>query len=116
MENQDVGGMDRQAYFDMCQALGTEPIEHEIPVEFSDFSSTVQQALELYNYLSDRWEGMSGVFMGKDYGIVFELFNTFNIDHFEDRKLYLRIMNHIDNIRSEIISRKQKLKDKKSPI
>ena len=67
----------------------------------------VQQAIEIYGYLPDRWEGMSGTFMGKDYSIVFELFTTYELEHNVERRLFLRIMSVIDSIRSKIIQGKQ---------
>lgn len=58
--------MDKQAYFEMCEMLGSEPIDDEIPVEADDFPELVQKALHIYSYLPDIWEGMSGTYMGKD--------------------------------------------------
>jgi hypothetical protein len=62
--------MDKQAYFEMCEMLGSEPLEDEIPIEIDDFPGLVQEALHLYSYLSDIWEGMSGTYMGKDLSIM----------------------------------------------
>ena len=94
----------------MCEALGSEPVEEDIPVEFVDLPDEVQQSLEVYSYLPDRWEGMSGTFMGKDYTIAFELFKTFKVKLASNRQLYLRIMSGIDSIRSAIISAKNESK------
>ena len=44
--------MTKQQYFDMCNQLGTEPLEHEIPVELDDLPLEVQQALLVYRLLS----------------------------------------------------------------
>ena len=94
----------------MCDMLGTEPNPEEIPVEFDDLPELVQQALEIYQYLPDRWEGMSGTFMGKDYSVVFELFTTYEIESNIEKRLFLRIMNVVDAIRSKIIQAKQNTK------
>lgn len=94
----------------MCEALGSDPVDSETPVDFEDLPLTVQQILEIYSYLPDRWEGMSGTFMGKDYTIAFELFKTFKVKLASNRKLYLRIMSGIDSIRSAIISAKNESK------
>ncbi len=105
--------MTRDAYFEMCELLGEQPDPDQIPVEFEDLPDVVQQALEIYSFLPDRWEGMSATFMGKDYTIVFELFNTYNIDDSSDKRLLLRIMSVIDSIRSKIIHEKHKQREKK---
>lgn len=102
--------MTRDMYLDMCEQLGTEPIDSEIPVDYESFDYTIQIIFELYGYLSDRWEGMSGVFMGKDYSIIFSLFELYSID-VADQKLYLQIMSFIDSVRSDIIAKSQKQKE-----
>ena len=102
--------MTKDAYFEMCEMLGTEPDPEEIPVELDDLPDLIQQALEIYGFLPDRWEGMSATFMGKDYSIAFELFRTYEIDCNVEQRLLLRIMSVIDGIRSKIIQGKQNIK------
>ena len=102
--------MTKDQYFEMCEMLNSEPVDSEIPVEFDDLLDIVQQALELYSYLPDRWEGMSATFLGKDYSIAFELFTTYEIDNSVEKRLLLRIMSVIDGIRSRIIQGKQTTK------
>lgn len=94
----------------MCAALGSEPVESEIPVEFDDLPELIQQAIEIYTFLPDRWEGMSATFMGKDYTIVFDLFKTFKIKNASEKKLFLRFMSTMDAVRGTIISKKQEQK------
>lgn len=101
--------MTQSAYYEMCEALGSEPVESEIPIEYEELPGLVQEAITIYSFLSDRWEGMSGTFLGKDYTIVFELFNTFGVE-IAERQLLLRFMSSIDRIRGELISQKQKEK------
>jgi hypothetical protein len=102
--------MSKDAYFEMCEMMGSEPKDEEIPIEFNDLPDVVQQALEIYGFLPDRWEGMSATFLGKDYSIAFELFKTYEIDNYIEQRLFLRIMSVIDSIRSKIIQGKQNAK------
>jgi hypothetical protein len=102
--------MSRDTYLEMCEMMGSEPDPDEIPVEFDDLPDVVQQALEIYGFLPDRWEGMSATFLGKDYSIAFELFTTYEIDNSVEKRLLLRIMSVIDGIRSRIIQGKQTTK------
>jgi len=111
-QNSDVG-MTKDQYFEMCEMLNSEPVDSEIPVEFDDLLDIVQQALELYSYLPDRWEGMSATFMGKDYSIVFSLFDTYEITEKTEQRIMLKIMSTTDRIRSDIITKKHKAQEKK---
>lgn len=106
--------MTKDAYFEACEMLGEEPDPDQIPVEFDELPVQVQRALEMYSYLADRWEGMSGTYMGKDYSIVFNLFNVYDIDNTAEQQLMLRIMATIDRTRMELIQTKQKQKEKPS--
>lgn len=92
--------MDKQAYFEMCEMLGSEPIEEEIPIEMDDFPDLVQRTMLVYSYLADIWEGMSGTYMGKDLSILFNLFEIFEIERCE-YSLALDIIGTIDNVRKK---------------
>lgn len=104
--------MTKEAYYEMCEITGQQPLSEDEPVEWYDLPEQVQQCFEVYSFLPDRWEGMSATFMGKDYSIVFHLFDTFQVLEL-DRLLYLRLMANIDGIRSKLIQNKQKQQEKK---
>jgi hypothetical protein len=71
--------MSKEGYLLMCEQLGNEPIPEEIPAEFSDFPDIIQQAMTIFSILPDRWEGMSGTYMGKDLGILPYLANLYDV-------------------------------------
>jgi hypothetical protein len=102
--------MTKDAYFEMCEMLGQEPLEHEIPVEVSDFPELVQQCFVIYGMLPDRWDSMGGGYMGKDYGIVFQLFDVYNIVDNEEILLCLDFLQHMDGVRQKLIAEKIKAK------
>lgn len=56
---------------------------------------------------------MSATFLGKDYSIVFNLFDTFEIETNDIRQLLLRFMATVDSIRTELILQKQKANEQK---
>lgn len=99
--------MTKEQYFEMCEQLGTEPVESEIPVEYSDFPAIVQTAFTIYYMLRDIWDPMGGNYMGKDTSVLFEFFNLYEIEHAE-RLLIVGLIQQMDNVRSKIISEKQK--------
>jgi len=68
-------------YFEMCEQMGWEPKEEEIPKNPSHLSYNVQGALTLFNALPDIWEGMSGTWMGKDYSGLMDIMNIYGFDN-----------------------------------
>jgi hypothetical protein len=104
--------MTREAYLEMCETLGTEPNPDEIPTEFSDFPELVQQVITIYYLLTDRWEGMSGTYLGKDLTIVFNLFEMYHLDK-QEQLLALQLIQLLDKIRSQLIDAKQAQKTPK---
>lgn len=102
--------MTKDSYFEMCEMLGEEPIESEIPLELSDFPELVQQCFVMYGILSDNWDSMGGNYLGKDYSIVFKLFDIYQVSDPSEKLLSLDFMQHIDNVRSKLISDKIKAK------
>ena len=65
-------------------------------------------------FLSDRWDGMSGTYMGKDWSTINDLFNLFQI---KDRRVILYFMKMWESIivtnKSEEQERKRKADDRK---
>lgn len=110
--------MTKDQYYEMCDMLGTDPKEDEVPVELDDFPSEVQTAFEVYQVLQDHWEGMSGTYMGKHLSGIRDIFDIFEIEH-SDRKLILELISLIDRerINQYEVKRKQQesLKETKSP-
>lgn len=102
--------MTKDTYFEMCDMLGQEPIESEIPVEISDFPDLVQQCFVIYQMLPDRWDSMGGGYMGKDYSIVFDLFRVYNLNEQEESLLCLDFLQHMDGVRQKLIAEKLKSK------
>lgn len=108
MQNAGVK-MTKAAYFEMCEALGTKPVESEIPVELDDFPLEIQEILEIYKFLKDEWEPMNGIYLGKNFTGILEVFDIFDIETC-DRKLYLSLLYAIDAIRSDQIKKQQSTK------
>ena len=97
--------MTKEAYFEMCDMMGTDPIEEEIPVEFDDFHYEVQQAFMVYRMLRDEWEGMNGIYLGKSLIGIKEILQVCEIDP-QDYKIILSLIQTIDSIRQEQINTK----------
>ena len=91
-------GMTKEQYFEMCETLGNEPVEEEIPVEYDDFPDEVQLAISIYRLLRDEWEYMGGTYIGKNLNGIFQLFDVYDIEE-SDKRYYLELIHIIDAIR-----------------
>lgn len=99
--------MTKEAYFDMCAMLGSEPVDSEIPIEFEDFPLEVQQAFAVYRMLRDEWDTMSGTYLGKSFIGIKELLDATEVDS-EDQKFVVVLVRMIDQVRSDEINHKLK--------
>jgi hypothetical protein len=106
MQNAEVG-VSKDTYFEMCEMLGDEPNEEDIPLEITDFPELVQQSFIIYRLLPDVWDTMNGGYLGKDYTIVFNLFTMYELENYEIPVAFGFLQN-IDQIRSKSIAEKIK--------
>lgn len=86
--------------------MGNQPREEDCPPELDDFSTQVQEAVNIYRYLKDIWDSMSGQYLGKDLSIIFNLFDLLETAK-EDRRLILTFIQTMDAIRSQIVESKR---------
>lgn len=84
--------MTKEAYLAMCEQLGSEPIESEIPVEFSDLPYEVQQAYHLFSYLPDRIDSFSGTYLGKDMSGISDIMDILYIEDKYHVLFFLKIL------------------------
>lgn len=95
----------------MCEALGSEPVEDQIPIEFDDLPTDVQYILQIYNLLQDCWDYMGGNYIGKSMSEFWKFMELDNIP-VEDRKYYYELIVHIDSVRADQVRLQQKSKQK----
>ena len=95
--------MTKEAYFDMCEMMGSEPIDEEIPVDYEDFHIDVQEALGIYQKLRDEWDTMNGNYMGKSYAGILDIFTILEVP-VEDHKTLFDLLGIIDIHRSKAIA------------
>jgi hypothetical protein len=94
--------MTKHQYFEMCEMLGSEPKESEIPVEFEDLSTEVQEALQIYSNLQDCWDYMGGNYIGKNFNYIETVFKFYDVDP-ENYKYMYELLMTIDRIRTKQI-------------
>ena len=107
--------MTKDQYYEMCEVLGTEPLEEEIPVEASDFPTSIQESITIFNYLPDRWDSMSGTYFGKDYSILPFLIELYEIEDVTNLFLFMKIAETtLIDIYSNEIKMRRKAKEQAS--
>ena len=94
--------MTKDQYYEMCEMLGSEPLESEVPVEYDDLPLEVQDALRIYNSLTDNWDYMGGNYIGKNLGSLRFILEIYEIEKEDHRSVYELILN-IDRIRAKSI-------------
>ena len=104
-QNTEVG-MTKSQYFEMCEMLGSEPAESEIPVEYDDLPLEVQQALSLYNCLQDSWDYMGGNYIGKNFTGFKDILDLYEVLP-EYRRCMYELILQIDEIRAQQVHDKK---------
>jgi hypothetical protein len=82
--------------------MGSEPIDSEIPYEYEDLYLDVQEALGIYSKLRDEWDGMNGIYLGKSYIGLTDIFEMLEVPKEDWRTIY-DLIGIIDKHRSKII-------------
>jgi len=104
--------MTKEAYFEMCEALGSEPVDEEIPVELDDFPEEVQEAIMIYYRLRDEWDTMNGVYMGKSYVGLADILDIMEVEK-SDRRYVLDWIGIMDSVRSKSLKASRPKSDSK---
>ena len=86
--------MTKEQYYEMCEQLGTEPIETEVPVDINELPIEVQRAFSIYRYLPDINDSMTGYYGGKDFSPLASILAIKNI---EDQDVILDFITYINS-------------------
>lgn len=103
--------MTKAQYFEMCEELGSEPIDSEIPIDFGDLLIEVQEAMSIYNVLQDNWDYMGGNYIGKNLSGFKDILEIYDIPR-EDYKSMYELILWIDRVRSRLINTKKQQEQK----
>ena len=91
-QNLDTG-MTRERYLDLCEQMGNEPIEEEIPPDWSDLPEIVTHAVNTFNLMGDRVYPEIG-YIGKDYTNLNHYIELYAI---EDKEFFLHVLSWLDS-------------------
>ena len=76
------------------ERLGRTPDPSKAPLEIYHFPFEVQQAIFIHNLLPDRWDGMNGTYLGKDWSSLDLLFKIHEVTHPKDLIIYLKFVEY----------------------
>lgn len=103
--------MTKEHYFEMCEALGTTPVEKEIPIELADLPDEIRLALRMWQSLPDDIDYFNGTYYGKQlhqYKPIFELYEVPR----EDYLCYFNWISLINNLKVKQANAKKNKSEK----
>lgn len=103
-------GVSKEVYLEMCEMMGTDPDPEHMPVEYGDFPTEIQVGINTYSLLQDRWEPMSGTYLGKDLTNLETLLRLLEVP-VEDYITILQTVRLLDSTRTEIYQAKAKARE-----
>ena len=103
--------MTKDRYYELMDQLGKEVKEDEVPVEISDLPLSFQTYIAVFSYLPDKWDGMSGTYLGKDLSPLDTILDIFDV---QDKLLAIRTIKTLEAIRSKALNVKKPKKGKKA--
>jgi len=62
-----------------------------MPLDPSDFPTEVQVAFFIFGLLEDNWDGMSGTYLGKNWGNIEYLLNLYEVDEPKEMIMLLKL-------------------------
>ena len=95
--------LDLDKYLAICEQTGEEPDIDKMPPEMGDFPFEVQQAFLIHSVLIDQWDGMSGMYMGKDMSPLGTLLDVYEV---EDKRTVVYFLSYIIQTNSSNINEK----------
>jgi len=90
--------------------MGKEPVEEDIPIEPGDLSLETQQALLIFNILPDKIEGMNGLWLGKEFSGIGDIFDFYEID---DRREVFELLTYIINSYSKHYEKQREMRSRR---
>ena len=99
----------------ICEQLGEEPDIERMPINEAAFPFEVQYALFVHSLLPDRWDGMSGSYLGKDWSALGDILEIHEVDR---RKEVVFFLKYIDvfhsNKMNDDMDKKRKAEERRT--
>ena len=79
------------------ERLGREPDPEKAPLEVQDFPPEVQYAFLIHSLMPDRWDGMNGVYMGKDWAALGSLLDIYEVESKKEVVFFIKYIEHYNS-------------------
>jgi len=85
-----------------------------MPLSSSDFPEEVQVAFFIFSVMTDRWDGTSGMYLGKDWNNLDYIFELYEIEERKEMFFYLKMYeNIVVGYKAEEVEKKRKAEERK---
>ena len=105
--------MNKERYYELMDQLGKEVQEDEVPKDLEDLPLSFQSFIAVFSYLPDKYDGMSGTYLGKDLSPLDTILDIFEV---KDKQLAIRTIKVLEGIRSKALNAKKPKKAKKRSV
>jgi hypothetical protein len=103
--------MTKEHYFEMCEALGSTPVESEIPIGVEDLPEEVRTALMIWQSLPSDVDYFNGGYYGKHLHLYKPIFELYNVP-VEDYTYYYNWIRTIDRLKTQQVQSKKSKPEK----
>lgn len=113
--NEQDSSVNVETYLTLCEQLGQEPDPEKMPLDTSIFPYEVQVAFFVLDLLPDRWEGMSGTYMGKDWSSAEFIFKIYSVENIPTVVFFAKVYESLlVNHRAEKAEKKRKSEQRRN--
>lgn len=104
--------MDVEQYYNMCEMMGVEPKDEDLPRTFAELPLEVQEAYNIFSVLPPRIAEFSGTYLGRDFGTLSFLLDIYRIEE-SWKPFYFKLLMLIDRVTTSLYQRDSKKKETK---
>ena len=103
-----------EEYLAVCERLGKEPNLAKMPMDKGNYPYEVQLAMSIHEVLPDRWDGMSGSYLGKDWSSVGTYLDAYETEDKPTVLLFIKILDvEFSKVVNENLDTERKKRDRK---
>ena len=104
-----------EEYLIVCERLGKTPNLAKIPMDRNYYPFEVQLAMAIHEVLPDRWDGMSGSYLGKDWSAVGTYLDAYKVEDKTTVLFFIKVLDiEYSKIVNENLGKERKKEERKS--
>lgn len=98
----------------ICEELGEEPDPNKMPLDTADFPADVQVAFFIFGLMEDIWDGMSGMYMGKNWHNIPYFLDLYEVENPKEMIYILKMYEDtLVSYRAETSEKKRKADERR---